>query len=352
MLLRRTQVAAIVGVVLAAAAGAPAPRADDPAPALRRFAFAEPHMGTEFTLVLYSRDPALANRASRAAFDRIHALDVALTDYEPTSELMRLCEQAGGPPVPVSADLFAVLGRAKELYDRSGGAFDPSVAPVVRLWRRARREKKRPDPELLARARALVGGDAIRLDPERRAVQLTRPGMKLDLGGIAKGYASGAAIEVLRREGVASALVAGSGDVVVSGPPPGRDGWTIGIAPLEAEPQADGSRGRTIRLAHAAVSTSGDAEQFVEIDGVRYSHVLDPATGLGLTDRRSVTVVAPEGVLADGLDTAACVLGRERGLALVESYRGAAALFVRITPEGPVVSESRAWARLATPHAP
>ncbi len=323
-------------------------RADDPTP-LQRFTFHEPHMGTEFNLVLYTADPALANRASRRAFDRIHAIDVALTDYDPTSELMRLVAQAGGPPVAVSVDLFVVLDRAKQLHDRSGGAFDPSIAPVVRLWRRARREKKLPDPELLAKAMALVGGDAIQLDAGHRTVALTRPGMKLDLGGIAKGYASGEAIAVLRREGITSALVAGSGDIVVADPPPGRPGWTIGIAPLEAEPQADGTLGRTILLRNAAVSTSGDAEQFVEIDGVRYSHVIDPKTGLGLTDRRSVTVVAPEGMLADALDTTACVLGVERGLALVESYPGAAALFVRITPEGPVVVESKGWGTHASP---
>ena len=300
-------------------------------------------MGTEFTLVLYSADPALANRASRAAFDRIKALDAALTDYNPASELMQLVAQAGGPPVPVSVDLFLVLERAREMYDRSGGAFDPSIAPVVRLWRRARREKKLPDPDLLAKALRLVGGDAIRLDARNRTVELTRPGMKLDLGGIAKGYASGEALAVLKREGIATALVAGSGDIVAGDPPPGKSGWTIGIAPLEAEPQPDGTRGRTILLSNAAISTSGDAEQFVEIDGKRYSHVVDPKTGLGLTDRRSVTVIAPEGLLADGLDTTACVLGREQGLALVESYPGASALFIQITPTGPVVTKSQGW---------
>ena len=339
MTTKRTQPGCILLLMLALQ---PA-RADDPVPSPARYTYREPHMGTEFTLVLYSADPALANRASRLAFDRIAALDATLTDYEPTSELMRLVDRAGGPPVAVSADLFAVLERSRDLYDRSGGAFDPSIAPVGRLWRRARRERKLPDPDLLAKARRLVGGDAIRLDPDRRAVELTRPGMKLDLGGIAKGYASGEAIAVLKQAGIKSALVAGSGDIVASGPPPGKAGWTVGIAPLEAEPQADGTRGRTILLANAAVSTSGDAEQFVEIDGRRYSHVVDPATGLGLTDRRSVTVVAPDGLLADGLDTAACVLGRERGLDLVESYPGASALFVQITPAGPVVAESRGW---------
>ncbi len=335
----------VAAIVLALAVTAGAPGSDGPV--LRRFEFTEPHMGTAFSLILYSADDATASRASRAAFDRIKQLDQILTDYDPDSELMRLCAKAGGPPVAVSPDLFEVLARSKALYERSEGAFDVSIAPVVRLWRRARRDKVKPDPDLLAKALALVGSDAIHLDREKRTVELKRLGMKLDVGGIAKGYASEEAIKVLKREGIASALVAGSGDIVVSGPPPGRPGWTIAVAPLK--PEAEGGSAPTILLKDAAVSTSGDAEQFVEIDGVRYSHVVDPKTGLGLTERRSVTVVAPEGITADGLDTAACILGPEKGLALIESTPGAAGLFVRITPIGQEVRESKGWAGYVRP---
>jgi thiamine biosynthesis lipoprotein len=300
-------------------------------------------MGTAFTIVLYTEDEATASRASRAAFDRIKQLDQILTDYDPDSELMRLAAKAGGPPVPVSRDLFDVLDRSKKLYERSGGAFDVTIAPVVRLWRRARRDKTLPDRELLEKARALVGSDAIRLDPEKQTVELTRPGLKLDVGGIAKGYASEEAIKVLRREGVKSALVAGSGDIVVSDPPPGRPGWRIAVESLK--PVDETTPGRTILLKNSAVSTSNDVEQYVEIGGVRYSHVIDPRTGLGLTERRSVTVIAPEGITADGLDTAACVMGPEKGLKLIESTPGAAGLFVRITPDGTTeIRESSRWA--------
>jgi len=311
-------------------------------PMLRRFQWTEPHMGTAFTLILYSGDDATASRASRRAFDRIKELDQILTDYDPESELMRLAARAGGPPVAVGPDLFEVLARSKALYERSEAAFDVTIAPVVRLWRRARRDKVQPDPDLLAKALALVGSDAIHLDPIHRTVELKRPGMKLDVGGIAKGYASEEAIKVLKREGIASALVAGSGDIVVSGPPPGRPGWSIAVAPLK--PEVEGGSSPTIFLKDAAVSTSGDAEQFVEIDGLRYSHIVDPKTGLGLTERRSVTVIAPEGVTADGLDTAACILGPVKGIALIESTPGAAGLFVRITKDGQEVVESKGWA--------
>jgi FAD:protein FMN transferase len=302
---------------------------------------AETHMGSEFKIVLYTADASLARSASRAAFARIAALDAALSDYRPESELMRLCARAGGPPVPVSADLFDVLARSRAMYERSGGAFDATVGPVVRLWRRARRDRKMPDADLLAQARVRVGSDLLRLDPEARTVRLLKPGMKLDLGGIAKGYACDQALAVLTRAGINRALVAGAGDIVVSGPPLDLDldsdaddhesGWTVGIGPLEA-PGSPPRRFLTLR--DAAVSTSGDAERFVEIDGKRYAHIVDPRTGLGVIDRSSVTVIARDGATADSLATAVYVLGPRRGLALVEATEGAAALIVRSTATG------------------
>jgi thiamine biosynthesis lipoprotein len=322
----------LVGLLLAAPGlGAEA----ETAPA--RFEFAETHMGSEFKLVLYSADEASARSASRLAFARIASLDAALSDYQPESELMRLCDKAGGPPVPVSQDLFDILERSLLMYERSGGAFDVTIGPVVRLWRRARRERKLPDPELLAKARALVGSDKVRLDAGARAVRLLKPGMKLDLGAIAKGYASEEALKVLKAQGISRALVAGSGDIVVGDPPPGADGWTIGIAPLDA-PEASPSR--FLRLKNAAVSTSGDASRFVEIDGRRYSHVIDPKTALGMLEHASVTVVAPDGATADALDTTVYILGPQMGLPLVESL-GAAAYIVRAEGSKTQVLESR-----------
>lgn len=308
-----------------------------PGPEFSRFEYAETHMGSQFRLLLYSLDEPTARRASRAAFDRIADLDAKFSDYQPDSELMRLCDRAGGPPVAVSADLFDILRRARAISERSHGAFDVTVGPVVRLWRRARRDRKLPRADLLERALGLVGYDRVKLDPDARTVQLFTPGMKLDLGGIAKGYASQAAIDVLKARGVPRALAAGAGDIVVGDPPPGRDGWVIGIGSLDAP----GARPRRyISLKNAAVSTAGDAERFVEIGGKRYAHIVDPRTGLGVVDRASVTVVAPDGATADALDTAAYVLGPQQGLALVESIEGAAALIVRATARGTETFES------------
>lgn len=313
-----------------------------------RFEFAETHMGSEFRIVLYSADGPSARRASRAAFDRIAALDAALSDYRPDSELMKLCDRAGGPAVEVGEDLFTILQHARSAYERSGGAFDVTVGPVVRLWRRARRDGKMPAEDSLARARSLVSSDLMSLDPKARTVRLARRGMKLDLGGIAKGFASDEAVKVLRREGHPRALVAGAGDIVAGDPPPGRDGWTVSIAPLD--PSAPGAAPEgVLELRNAAVSTSGDSERYVEIGGRRYSHIVDPRTGVGVVDRCAVTVVAADGATADALDTAVYIMGPERGLALIESTAGAAAFIVRITGGGRHTYESSGFRRLARP---
>jgi thiamine biosynthesis lipoprotein len=297
-------------------------------PALSRYAFNEPLMGTQFQIILYAPDEATANQAAKVAFARAAELDGIMSDYKPTSELMRLCQKAGGDPVPVSTELFFILARAQEVSRRSGGAFDVTVGPVVRLWRRARKSKELPDPKELAQALELVGYDKVRLDEQQRTVQLTKPGMRLDLGGIAKGYAADEMLAVLKKHGITRALVAAGGDIAVSGPPPDTEGWKVGIGALE---NPGGKPSRHLLLKDAAVSTSGDAEQFVEINGKRYSHIVDPRTGIGLVGRMSVTVVARHGIDSDSLTKVVCVLGPEQGLKLIEDTPLASALVVRKT---------------------
>ena len=309
-------------------------------PALERFQFTRTEMAVPVKIVLYAPDGAAASRAADAAFARIRQLNGILSDYDPESELRRLGSAAAeGKAVPVSEDLWRVLSAAQTLSQRSEGAFDVTVGPVVRLWRRARRNYQMPSPERLEAARELVGYQLLRLDPNRHAVELLKPGMSLDVGGIAKGYASDEALAVLRELGIARALVATAGDISLGDPPPGKTGWRIGIAQL----QPDQPPSRIVLLSRMAVSTSGDAWQYVEIAGRRYSHIVDPRTGLGLTVRSGVTVVAPNGMLADGLATTVSVLGPQKGLKLIEDTPGAAALVVR-APQGKVEThESSRW---------
>ncbi len=323
----------LLAVLFALLAAFPLVGAAGPPPA-QRFAYEDRHMGTRFQLLFYARDAATARRAAREAFARIAALNAIMSDYQPTSELMRLCAQAGGPPVKVSDDLFAVLKRSEEVSARSEGAFDVTVGPVVRLWRRSRRTGLLPNAEKLAAARSLVGYKNVRLDDKARTVQLLKKGMLLDLGGIAKGYAADQALLVLRKYGITSALVAAGGDVAVSEAPPGQAGWRIAIAPLDKEKA-------TLVLANAAVSTSGDAEQYVEIDGKRYSHVVDPRTGIGLVGRTSATAIAPTGMQADSLTKVIAVLGPEKGFAILEREKGASGRFARKTDRGLEVKASK-----------
>lgn len=310
-------------------------------PSLARFEFSQAHMGTRFRIVLYATNQEIATQASDAAFERIARLDGIMSDYRETSELMSLCRRAGGPPIRVSNELFRVLTKSQQLARQSNGAFDITIGPVVRLWRQARRTKELPDRQRLAQALDLSGYDKIHLQPKTRSVRLSKPGMLLDLGGIAKGYAADEAIATLKQHGIHSALVAAGGDIVVSNSPPGTDGWIVGIAPLN---NPNKTPTRFLSLHNAAVSTSGDAEQHIELNGVRYSHIVDPRTGLGLTGQSSVTVVAPNGITADGTDTTVSVLGPEPGLRLVESIDGTAAFIMQAAERGALRTfQSKRW---------
>jgi thiamine biosynthesis lipoprotein len=234
-----------------------------------------------------------------------------------------------------------VLQRAQEVAKQADGAFDVTVGPVVRQWRRARRTRELPPAEELKKALALVGYEKVRLNAKDATVQLTLMGMLLDLGGIAKGFAAELMVALLRELGIPRALVAAGGDIVAGEAPPDAKGWKVGIGPLD-NPAAKPTH--YVLLARAAVSTSGDAEQYVEIGEQRYSHIVDPKTGLGLTVRSSVTVIAQDGATADALATAACVLGPERGLKLIEGLEGTAALFV-VAEKGPKEYPSKRFAQ-------
>ena len=283
-----------------------------------RFEFVEPAMGTTFRLVLYAEDEAQAGRAAAAAFARIHALDGALSDYQQDSELSRLSassRDAAGVPRLASADLAAVLAAAAAVSAQTEGAFDVTVGPYVRLWRRAARQGVLPSAEHLAQARSSVGWQLVDLDGVAGTVTLRARDMRLDLGGIAKGYALDEALATLGQHGVRRALVDGGGDVAVAGPPPGAPGWRVAL-------DTGGGPEGVVLLAHAACATSGDTARFVEVGGVRYSHVVDPRTGLGVSSGQAATVIAPSGMLADAWASALCVLEVDAGLALVESREG------------------------------
>ncbi len=297
----------------------------------------EVHMGSSFTISLHAADRQQAESAFKAAFARIGELDDALSDFDSKSELSRLSAASGdGQWRLASPDLWKVLRASVAWSRRTNGAFDVTVGPLTKLWRRARRQQRLPPRRRAQEALAAVGYQSIEFDSQQQAVRLTKPNMRLDLGGIAKGYAADAALAALRAKGISRALVNAGGDIVAGDPPPGRPGWRIGVVLLEqnAEPS------RVLLLENGAIATSGDAWQFVEIDNMRYSHLINPRTGLGLTERIAVTVVAPDCTTADALASSVSVLGKQKGLALINNTPGAEALVVEARGDEVVVSES------------
>jgi thiamine biosynthesis lipoprotein len=313
-------------------------QAREPHPAQRR-EFVAPHMGTLWRLVFFENDEARARLGRDAAWDRLTTLNARLSDYLDDSELSRLSRD--GRLASPSDDLRRVLTTARQLSALTEGAFDVTVGPLVRLWRTARREKRLPDNGSLAAARALVDWRAVEVT-EEAAVFHTRGG-RLDLGGIGKGFAQDEVLRLLRENhGIRATLIDAGGGVSVGDPPPGLDAWTATVASPETSDSGD-----SLQLRNQSLATSGDTRQFVEIDGVRYSHIVDPATGLGLTRRVQASVVAADGATADALATAFCVLGETKIRAWLKHHPLGEARVQSVTDDGrPRTWESGGFSRL------
>lgn len=288
-------------------------------------------MATLWTITCYGNDLQAVKAAAHAAFKRVDALESCMTDYNPESELMQLSKAPFGQAHPVSEDLFRIMEESGKITRWSQGTFDVTAGPLIQVWRRARRQKELPGAERIAEARSAMGWRNVTLDRRHRAVTLRIPNMRLDLGGIAKGFAADAALKVLREQGFPQSLVAASGDLAIGDAPPGTAGWPVRIGDPVGRTNLVAV---TLHLKNVGVSTSGDAEQFVEIEGQRYSHIVDPRTGAGLTNRVQATVIAECATRSDALATAVCILGVERATPLIDRDRRLSALFVVPTTNG------------------
>jgi thiamine biosynthesis lipoprotein len=309
---------------------------------LQRFEYQRPEMGLPFRIVLYAPDSSTATNAAEAAFARISDLNGIMSDYEENSELSRLSHTSGiGTNVPVSPDLWRVLAKAQEISAASGGAFDVTVGPLVQLWKRARRQRQLPEPDRVQAALVSSGWTNMILDSNHHTVRLIRPGMRLDLGGIAKGYALDEAAKILAKRGINRALVSGGGDMAAGDPPPGAKGWKVEVGLIDI---TNAPPPRFVWIRNTGLTTSGDTFQRVEIGGVRYSHIVDPHTGFGLTNHCVVTVIRHDAFTADALTKAMSILPVDRAQALARSYN-AEVLSLRASSAGVDTDETPGFSR-------
>lgn len=300
---------------------------------LERFEFTRLCMGVQTRVVVYAPGRDRAADAAAAAFATIAEVEQSLSDYRPDSEAMRLCARADAGEhgwQPVSPVLALAIERSLAVSEATDGAFAPTIGPAGQLWRRSRQTRTLPTPEQVAEAVRLSAPGNIELDADRREVRILQPGVRLDFGGTGKGLAAHHAVEMLRKHGCSRSLVALGGDIAVGAPPPGAAGWRIDIAGVE----------RPLLFSNAVVSTSGDTEQWVEINGRGYSHIVDPRTGLGFDAPRGVqvTVIARDGAFADALGTALYALPLEQAEHVVKRF-DAGAIIVTVPPQEPGVRE-------------
>ena len=293
-------------------------------------------MGTFAHIIAVAQNAGTAKKCIRAALEEIHKVDDLMSDYKSDTDISRVNREAYEKPVQVSEATFEVLQRSIEFSKMTDGAFDVTVGPLVALFRKAKETEVAPSEEQIAEAKSKVGFEKLKLDNENRTVQFSEKGMLLDLGGIAKGYAIDKAIEAAQRCGAVGAMVDIGGDVRCFGlPPKGRDHWLIGLQ--DPNSAIEGMEGGGLRLVlkvtNEAVATSGDYQQFVIIEGKRYSHIMNRRTGKSAESLSSVTIIADNATDADALATAVSVMGAEKGLALIEKLPNTEAILIGPGPK-------------------
>ena len=290
---------------------------------LKLFSYSAQKMGVDFRIDLFASDEQTAVAAVEKAFKRIDEINSKMSDYIVNSELWKVSSSSGqGRSVKVSEDMWEVLTYSQKIHDLSNGAFDITAGPYILMWRKARVIKSHPSERSMARAANKVGMSKIQFDSAAKSVKLTADKMRLDLGGIAKGYAADEALKTLKECGISYALVDGSGDISLTSHPDGQ--WNVFISDKKDSAKA------YVKISDAAIATSGDTYQNVVIDGKKYSHIVDPKTGVGVTGSYRVTVIAENGKQADALASALTVMGPEKGLRLVENLERVEALIEKV----------------------
>ena len=285
---------------------------------LKRFQFSEAKMGSPFNLIFYHTDSAEAILLAKECFAIVDTLNAVFSDYNSESEVGKLALQKNQTELKVSDELFAMIVRSKEAWKRSGKTFDITIGALTQLWRKAKAEKRFPSEAEVKAAKQSGGFKNLIINQPNRTISFKKQGMRLDFGGIVPGYAAQKVIDFLKSKNIDIALADASGDIVMSNAPPGKNGWIVGINLPESENELWDKK---LELNNCAVSTSGDVYRYTIYNGKKYSHIIDPKTGYGVTSQRNVTVICKSGATADWFATACSILPVKKALRLAKEAR-------------------------------
>jgi thiamine biosynthesis lipoprotein len=292
-------------------------------------------MGSAFNLIIVSADSNKANHLARKSYELVDSLNHIFSNYDSSSELSKINASAGLLPYKMSRAMLDLVQKSQYAYIQSKGAYDISIGPLSSLWRNARKAKLFPEASTVLATKKLVGFAQVKINKRLGTIFLPNANMQLDFGGIAKGYIAQWVINFLKANGIQQALVDAGGDIVMSGPPLNQQGWLIGVNLPETTDQL---LNKKLQLSNCSVATSGDVYQFIEYKGVKYSHIINPLTGYGVTNLRNVTIVAKTGATADWLATACSILPIKEAKQLAISHQ--AALLITTLKNGKLVFEA------------
>ena len=301
----------------------------------KKFSYSEMKMGSPFNIIIVSTDSNKANHLAQKSYELVDSLSHIFSNYDSSSELSKINASAGLLPYKMSTAMLDLVQKSQYAYIQSKGAYDISIGPLSTLWRNARKAKLFPDSSTVVATKKLVSFAQVKINKRLGTIFLPNADMQLDFGGIAKGYIAQWVINYLKANGIQQALADAGGDIVMSGTPMNSKGWVIGVNVPET---TDDLINKKLQLSNCSVATSGDVYQFIEYKGVKYSHIINPHTGYGVTNLRNVTIIAKTGATADWLATACSILPIKEAKQLAISNQ--AALLITTLKNGKLVFEA------------
>jgi FAD:protein FMN transferase len=297
----------------------------------KKFLFTQTKMGSPLNIIIVEKDSINATILAQQCFQLVDSFNHIYSDYDSTSELSKLYNSKINLPIKVSPALLDILLVSKKAFEKSQHSFDISIGQLSLLWRKSRKDHQFPSASMVAEAKNKVGFQYLQIDSTNKTVSISKPSLRLDLGGIAKGYIAQKIIDFLHLKGVHSALVDAGGDISMSGAPPHSNGWVVGVNVPE---QTDELLNTKLSLQNISVATSGDAYQYIVHDGKKYAHIIDPRTGYGVSFQRNVTVIAKDGATADWLATACSILPIKTAYAVAKQAN--AEVFITVLENGKI----------------